>query len=421
MAGRREVVAGPGPAAVTSLGRALLRATPYVAAAAAAGVGAASWGASHLLLTPTKGRWRMYGPVRVVNADLRNGLITLRGADSAIPGTWGLNWPGGCGQVDDALWVEPAGDGQQAATRPFRYLEGEIPTVGLTAQWDPHVWPDRHDALGLVAHEVPVAGSVGPLPAWVYPGSDERTWAVFVHGRKSYRAQAFRALRTTSAAGLTGMVVSYRNDHWLPRTGTYGMGHTEWQDVEAAVEFAIGQGAERFVLVGYSLGGAIISSFLRRSPLADRVIGVVLDAPVLDWEKTLRGLARNARVPNFLVTTSMAAAALRAGIDWDALDHLSAATEFRQPTLLFHGEDDATVPVESSDLFADLRPDLVRYFRVPGAGHVTAWNHGPVQYDERLASFLQSLDLQPRRRARARPTLRVRHVTSRELSSPSPA
>ena len=37
------------------------------------------------------------------------------------------------------------------------------------------------------------------------------------------------------------------------------------------------------MLVGYSMGGAMVAEFMGRSALADSVAGVVLDSPVLDW------------------------------------------------------------------------------------------------------------------------------------------
>jgi pimeloyl-ACP methyl ester carboxylesterase len=57
--------------------------------------------------------------------------------------------------------------------------------------------------------------------------------------------------------------------------------------------------------------------------------------------------------------------------------------------LLFHGSDDAVVPISISDEFAELLPRWVTYFRVPEAGHTEAWNVDPARYERRLSAFLR--------------------------------
>ena len=64
----------------------------------------------------------------------------------------------------------------------------------------------------------------------------------------------------------------------------------------------------------------------------------------------------------------------RIDFDWDAFDQVARAGDFRVPILLFHGTEDRTVPISSSDAFARALPRLVTYHRVAGAGHVESWN-----------------------------------------------
>ena len=49
--------------------------------------------------------------------------------------------------------------------------------------------------------------------------------------------------------------------------------------------------------------------------------------------------------------------------------------------LVFHGTDDETVPLTTSQEFFEARPDLVRLVIVPGAGHVRSWNISPEAYE----------------------------------------
>lgn len=65
--------------------------------------------------------------------------------------------------------------------------------------------------------------------------------------------------------------------------------------------------------------------------------------------------------------------------------------ELSIPTLLFHGTADAQAPVQSSDLYAQARPDLVTYLRVEGADHTLVWNVNPQNYEDALTTFLKQL------------------------------
>ena len=74
-------------------------------------------------------------------------------------------------------------------------------------------------------------------------------------------------------AGWTSLVPTYRNDEDVPAgpDGRYNLGLSEWRDLEAAVDHAVRSGAQEVLLVGWSMGGAIVLQFLDRSPLADVV------------------------------------------------------------------------------------------------------------------------------------------------------
>ena len=54
------------------------------------------------------------------------------------------------------------------------------------------------------------------------------------------------------------------------------------------------------MLVGYSMGGGIVANFLIRSPFADRVVGAILDSPMLDFRATIDLGAERRGLPTFL-------------------------------------------------------------------------------------------------------------------------
>lgn len=213
-----------------------------------------------------------------------------------------------------------------------------------------------------------------------------------MHGHNAARHEGLRVLPTLRRAGLPTLVIAYRNDPGAPpsKDGLIHLGATEWRDLESAARHAIRDGARSFVLLGDSMGGAIVSQFIHESPLAARVRALVLDAPVLDWSAVL-DQAEERGLPGLLATTTEWAVSARIGLDWSAFDQIARRRDFRMPILLFHGTDDHTVPISSSAAFARALPELVTYHRVAGAGHVESWNVGPARYERRVRAFLARL------------------------------
>ena len=355
------------------------------AALATAGLAAATVALAKALTVPPR-------PLRPVWAlrlrHSRPGHLWMAGHEARTPGRWGLEYEGGLGLIG-----APGATVGNEVERPFVLLSGRPPQEGARARLHAHVWPDREAftaGTGIDGYDLAVSGETGVLPAWVFPGGDGARWAVLVHGRGAPRTQMLRLVPALHAQGITAMVISYRNDSadCGDPTGMTHFGHREWRDVEAAVLIARARGARSFILGGMSMGGGLIATFLRRSPLAVDVVATVLDAPALNWGPILRHVARGWRVPEWVVPGVMTAAAWYARIDWAALNHIAGGHRLTAPTLLIHGDCDPTVPVALSDAYAEAEPDLVTYLRVLGAGHVTAWNHAPHEYDAALSSFL---------------------------------
>src|SRR5690606_30213172 len=133
------------------------------------------------------------------------------------------------------------------------------------------------ETIGLPFADVEIDGELGPMPAWrVDSPRAGSTWAIFVHGINGTREAALRVLPALRRAGLTTLAITYRNDEGAPRApdGKHHLGMTEWRDVEAAARYAVERGARRLVVIGYSMGGAIVTQFAQRSGLADRVAGL---------------------------------------------------------------------------------------------------------------------------------------------------
>jgi pimeloyl-ACP methyl ester carboxylesterase len=317
--------------------------------------------------------------------------VVLRGTDAARPGRWGLDQLGTSGgyvQAGEVLAV----DGDEVTRACTTLLDGLAPGP---ARLDGYAWPPDGATLVPPAEEITYASGVGPAPTWFVPGPSS-TWVVVVHGRAADRHEGFRLAPTFARRGHPVLMISYRNDRDAPRSpdNRSHLGHTEWRDVEAAIDHAVAHGAASVVLVGYSMGGACVVQCLRRSDRAHRIRALVLEAPVLDWGPVVRRAALDRGLPRALLPAllpmAMGLARARAGIDFTALRSDPAALDV--PTLLVHGDVDPVVPVELSDALASARPDVVTYLRVPGAGHVRAWNVAPDHVDLSLGAFLEAVD-----------------------------
>jgi alpha-beta hydrolase superfamily lysophospholipase len=142
------------------------------------------------------------------------------------------------------------------------------------------------------------------------------------------------------------------------------------------------------VLLGYSMGGAIVTQFMEHSALARHVVGLILDAPALDWKAILSFNAKEMGLPSFAAAPVEWMVGARIHADWNSLDALRHTADLRLPILLFHGTEDELVPISTSNALARALPQWVTYYRVPHAGHVESWNVDPRLYDQRLDAFL---------------------------------
>lgn len=247
--------------------------------------------------------------------------------------------------------------------------------------------------------EVSYNSPLGAMDAWYLPAGGT-TWVVHIHGKGASPAEAEPLFAPLQDAGYPQLAITYRNDAGQPLdpSGYYQYGATEWEDVSAAVDFAIEQGAEALVLSGFSTGVAHAMSFLSREP-REIVIGVLMDAPNVDLGQTVDYQAGQrelplvpANVPPTLAATAKFITALRIGINWKLLDYISDAERaIRQPVLIHHGTEDLSVPLAESIELVATDPDLMTLIEVEGAGHVESYDVDRQKYMDEVIGFLQSL------------------------------
>ncbi|KJL19615.1 Alpha/beta hydrolase family protein [Microbacterium oxydans] len=319
-----------------------------------------------------------------------------RTPDTELPGRYGLFTTGTYGYVK--LGAVLSADATAVRRKLLTQIEPGA-RVDRDAAFSGYYYSTPSE-LHLEWENLLIGSPAGPCPAWYFPASSS-TWVIQVHGRGATRAECLRAVPVMHAAGLPTLVVSYRNDGEAPRTraGAYALGASEWRDVDAAIAYALRHGAEQVVLMGWSMGGAVSLQAAVSSGHRDRIAGIILESPVVDWRTVLRFQAKMAGVRAPLPELAMGAlqmplTARLSGADepilFDRLDMVARADELTAPILILHSDDDGFVPADSSHALREARPDLVTMPKFTVARHTKLWNYDQSGWTTAITDWLDA-------------------------------
>ncbi|MEV7797862.1 alpha/beta fold hydrolase [Microbacterium foliorum] len=333
--------------------------------------------------------------VEILAVDTGAQTIELtRTRDTELPGRYGLFTSGTYGYVK--LGAVLSADSTTVRRKLLTQIEpgARVDRTAAFSGW----YYSTPSELHLPWQNVLIGSPAGPCPAWLFPG-ESSTWVIQVHGRGVTRAECLRAVPVLHAAGFPNLVVSYRNDGEAPRSrgGAYALGASEWRDVDAAVSFALRHGAERVILMGWSMGGAVAMQTALNSGNRDRIAGLILESPVIDWRSVLRFQARAAGMRAPLPDLAMSAlsspftarlSGAENAIPFDSLDMVARAEELKVPVLILHSDDDGFVPADASHALQEARPDLVTMPAFSGARHTKIWNYDQTGWSDAITGWL---------------------------------
>jgi alpha-beta hydrolase superfamily lysophospholipase len=383
---------------LASAGLVILGGVVAAAAAATVAAGVLAGVMARRIVTPPTTR---SDDTRVLNVDLAAGTITLETTlDSVLPGDYSFWFAAGSGHARLGAIESSTATGvtRRILNVDFGNLaaagRGRLGGYSFLGPWD----------LGLDFENVTVSTDRGDAPAWLIPAAvPNGRWVIQVHGRGVRRHETLRATPVFHAAGYTSLLVSYRNDGEAPPSadGRFGLGDTEWRDVEAAIEYAVEAGATGIVLMGWSMGGAIALQAATRAVHDGRLLGVVLESPVIDWADVVAYQALLLRLPSIVVRGALVVMGRRWGravtglhepIDLPRLDFVARAQDLSLPILILHSDDDGYVPSAPSRRLAELRPDIVTLVPFAGARHTKLWNYDPAAWNQAILGWLTGLD-----------------------------
>ena len=315
-------------------------------------------------------------------------------ADTLVEGVYGLLWEGGHAALGEVTSRDAA-----SVTRTLGPVTGSPPTAGAPARVDNFVY--RHDPLsdlGIAFEDLRLEGQEGSLRAWFVPGAS-RTAVLLLHGRRRGElTETLRMIGPLHEQGLPTLALAYRNhDLSDPSSdGLYHYGADEWQDVVVGARELAARGADRVVLYGLSMGGAVALEALKRwTADLPEVVGVVLDSPLIDPYAVVElGAAKlGVPLPAQLTRLALFVAGLRTGVDFSTLTQARTASAIPVPVMLIAGTGDTTIPIAAIDEFADAVRTPLTYHRLEGVEHVDAWNHDPQRYAGWLEAFVSGLDV----------------------------
>lgn len=386
-----------------------------IGGSAAAGVLAAGSSALALyfarrVITPARFRAEDQEVLAVIREGRALQVILAATPDSTVDGVYGFFFDGGRGhaRIGRIVSYSPA---ERTVLREVEHVySGDIATA-RRGWWSGAAYPDPA-ALGLPVEDVLIDVDAGTAPAWLVRATSAAedlaldVWAIMVHGRGATRQEGLRALRTAGELGMSSLLISYRNDGLAPSAsdGRYGLGSTEWRDVEAAIGFALEHGAREVVLFGWSMGGAICLQTADLSRHRHLIRAMVLDAPVINWVNVLAHHAELNRIPSSVGRYGQLMLSHRLGrrltglaapVDLKAMDWVSRAVELRTPTLIVHSVDDEYVPFGPSAALAEKNPEMVTFEPFDRALHTKEWNVDPERWERQVAAWLRQ-QLAPR-------------------------
>lgn len=374
-----------------SLRHAVALAVPALAALGAGATLAAVLATARRVVTPAA----RANDTEILSVDTGAQTIELtRTADTELPGRYGLFTTGTYGYVK--LGAVLSADARRVRRKLLTQIEAgaRIDRDAAFSGW----YYTTPSELHLPWESLSIGSPAGPCPAWLFP-ADSTTWVIQVHGRGTTRSECLRAVPVFHALGLPTLVVSYRNDGEAPRSrgGSYALGAAEWRDVDAAIGYALRHGAERVVLMGWSMGGAIVLQAAVSSSHREAIAGLILDSPVVDWRTVLRFQAREAGLreplPQLAMNALSSAVTARLSgaeqvIPFDQLDMVARAGELKAPVLILHSDDDGFVPADASHALADARPDIVTMPEFSGARHTKLWNYDQTGWTAAITDWM---------------------------------
>ncbi|WP_439271106.1 alpha/beta hydrolase [Pseudochrobactrum sp. HB0163] len=237
------------------------------------------------------------------------------------------------------------------------------------------------------------------IPSWLIPNETiskkyDEFIAIYVHGIWGSREDGYRFLKTLHDFGIATLMIEYRNDEpeLIDKSGLYAFGLTENEDLQASIRY-ITQNYKRVILIGDSMGGAIVANTLINNT-PNKVAACIFDAPALEFNY----IVENKLID--LLPISDLEGAYKIILDEYDID-LSKANYIQQlaeiikiyniPTFYAYGTEDKIVPPRVAETFIkSVPPNIITVLKTKG-DHLGSFNADRKIYTAALEYFLKRI------------------------------
>ena len=117
-----------------------------------------------------------------------------------------MTWQSGTGLAGPI--VEKVGS---SVVREFVPLSGDSIGAGDLVEFDPWVWSNPEEGLGLAFETVTYESPLGSMEAW-FIAAETSDWIIAVHGKGADKREALRLTAIANRAGMNSLLIDYRND-----------------------------------------------------------------------------------------------------------------------------------------------------------------------------------------------------------------
>lgn len=229
--------------------------------------------------------------------------------------------------------------------------------------------------IGLDYEELTLRASDGVgIGAWLVPRSDARGVALFCHGNAGNISHCLPLIKTLHDAGCSVLAFDYRG---FGKSGGKPSEQGTYDDAQAAWDYLVKERrvpAERIVVFGWSLGGAVAARLAANLPPERRPGSVILSSSF----SSIADMARK-HYPIFPVRLLL------------RFEYPTAAnaSKIKSPVLVIHSRDDEIVPLKQGRKIFDSITSEKSFLETTG-GHNDDFGLGGRDSAEALHRFIDS-------------------------------
>lgn len=234
------------------------------------------------------------------------------------------------------------------------------------------------------------------IGAWFVPPADSscaQATMILVHGLSGNRGELLPEASALAKQGYGTLLLDLRN-HGASEGTITTLGTLEVNDIRGAVEFLKTRPEvddERIGILGFSLGGATAIMAAARIP---DIQVVVSESAYMDLRVDVVPIVRaltGGYPPALHPAAVLWFASQETGTDLNTVQPINDLAQIApRPILFIHGEQDMVVPPADAEAMYAAASEPKELYIVPGADHENFFKVEPVEYEQRLLTFLDT-------------------------------